>query len=440
MSEQYAFDINRIGGFDTLVASGGREAMDILSRTSIDCVILDLEMPGMDGFAVLQAMTDDVYETPVIVYTGAANYERCVRAVNLGAYSFLDKEEPVERVVQLIRNAIDHASLKEEYLSLKQQHVDESELLGGSASMVKMKDEIARVAPVPSPVLILGESGSGKEVVAREIHRLSTTPDGPFFAVNCGALPPDLVESELFGHERGAFTGANRTRKGAFQLASGGTIFLDEIGELPPPAQAALLRVLEQREIMRVGGDKPIKIDARVVAATHRDLDAATRDGSFRQDLLFRLNVHVVNVPSLRDRASDIPELADHFARSISRKFGIRRRRISPDATAILVNHTWERNNVRELRNVIERMIIASDDDLLDMDSIPEYIMTGGASSNRRKGTTFQERKADAERQIVIAALDEHGWHITNTAAALGLADHSSLLKIMRRHNIEKPQ
>ena len=377
MSEQYAYDINRIGGFDTEVAGSGREALDILSQKSIDCMILDLEMPGMDGFAVLQKMQEEEFDLPVIVYTGAASYERCVRAVNMGAYSFLDKDEPVERVVQAIRNAIEHTVLKEEFRSYKKRYDDDSPLIGSSRAMQRLKEDIQRVAPIPSPVLILGESGSGKEIVAREIHRLSQNPDGPFFAINCGALPSELVESELFGHERGAFTGANRTRKGAFQLAAGGTIFLDEIGELPLPAQAVLLRVLEQREIMRVGGDSPIKITARVVAATNRDLDKESVAGNFREDLFYRLNVHVVSVPPLRDRKSDIPELADHFARSICRKFGVKRKRFSSDATDLLMDHHWKRNNVRELRNIVERMIIASDADILEASHIPDSIVHG---------------------------------------------------------------
>src|SRR5690606_33526713 len=226
-----------------------------------------------------------------------------------------------------------------------------------------LRDDIRRVAPIPSPVLVLGESGSGKELVARDLHAFGPAPDAPFIAVNCAALPENLVESELFGHERGAFTGADRTRKGAFELAGKGTLFLDEIGELPLPAQAKLLRVLEARQFSRVGAERMLPAEARIIAATHRDLDADAAEKRFREDLLFRLNVHTLRVPPLRDRTSDIPELARHFIAGICARFGIRPKRIDDTALHALMSHDWRRNNVRELRNIIERMIIAADGD-----------------------------------------------------------------------------
>jgi DNA-binding NtrC family response regulator len=305
--------------------------------------------------------------------------------------------------------------------------------------MKKLKDAIARVAPIPSTVLIIGESGSGKELVARDVHRLSGREREPFVAVNCGALAESLIESELFGHERGAFTGANTTRKGAFESAGKGTIFLDEIGELPAAAQAKLLRVLEERQVVRVGSMHATPVPARVVAATHRNLEEDVAAGRFRQDLLFRLAVHVLRVPPLRDRLSDLPELVDVIITATCARFGMRRKSITPEALALLAAYDWTRNNVRELRNVIERMLIAADGDRLGAEHVPAEIVEGSARSpSQGEARTFLERKAEAERQIIIAALEENEWHITRTAQQLGLADHASLLKIMRRHGISK--
>jgi DNA-binding NtrC family response regulator len=286
-------------------------------------------------------------------------------------------------------------------------------------------------------VLIVGESGSGKELVAREVHQRSQASRGPFIAINSAALPEHLVESELFGHERGAFTGADKLRKGAFESASRGSLFLDEIGELPLATQAKLLRVLEQRTVTRVGGTKEIEVDARVIAATHRSLDDDVAQGRFRQDLLFRLNVHILEVPPLRDRRSDIPALASHLLEGMCERFGIRPRTLTPEAVAALGAYDWRRNNVRELRNVIERMVIASDDDPLGVEAVPVDV-SAGAAGQRGGGAGYQELKAEAERRIVTEALARHDGHVSNTAEALGLADHASLLKIMRRLGIKR--
>ncbi|RPH53105.1 MAG: sigma-54-dependent Fis family transcriptional regulator, partial [Lysobacterales bacterium] len=274
-------------------------------------------------------------------------------------------------------------------------------------------------------------SGSGKELVARELHRRSSRANGPFVAVNCASLPETLVESELFGHERGAFTGANRTHRGAFEQASDGTLFLDEIGEMPAPAQAKLLRVLEQGEVTRLGAERSVRIDTRVVAATHRDLESDVAADRFRQDLLYRLNVHTVRVPPLRERVSDIPELANHFLSTISSRFGVRRKRFEADALDALMRYDWSRNNVRELRNIIERMVIASDGATIGVEAVPAEIR--GAEAVPPPAQTFRGKKSEAERQIVVAALERNDWNITRTAEELGLADHASLLKIMRR-------
>jgi DNA-binding NtrC family response regulator len=437
MAEQYAYDLKRIGGFETLVAFDGDAALALLAQEQIDCVVLDLEMPGKDGFAVLRAMREREIGTPVVVYTGTGNFDRCVQAIRLGAYSFVDKTDPVARVAREVENAVERRMLLNEVVELRRYAAEDTALRGTSPAMKKLKESIARVAPIPSTVLIIGESGSGKELVARDVHRLSGREREPFVAVNCGALAESLIESELFGHERGAFTGAAATRKGAFESAGKGTIFLDEIGELPPAAQAKLLRVLEERQVVRVGSTHPISVPARVIAATHRDLEADVAAGRFRQDLLFRLAVHVLRVPPLRDRLSDLPELVDHIVAATCARFGIKRKTVNADALELLASYDWKRNNVRELRNVVERMLIAADGDVIGPEQVPAEIVEG-APTTRPAGEarTFLERKAEAERQIVVAALERNEWHITRTAHDLGLADHASLLKIMRRHGI----
>ena len=345
-----------------------------------------------------------------------------------------------------MENALAWASLRSEVNRLRRQSGDDSPLIGESRAAVAMKAQIDRLAEIPSPVLILGESGSGKELVARRLHEAGGRALREFVAVNCAALPDTMVESELFGHERGAFTGADRTRKGAFESAGGGTLFLDEIGELPLAAQAKLLRVLEDGLVTRLGTSKAIKVDTRVVAATNRDLEAEVVAGRFRQDLLYRLNTHVVQVPPLRERLSDVAVLAEHFLELTCEKFGVRPRSLAPEAVKVLQNYDWSRNNVRELRNVIERVVIAGDEEIITADLIPAEI-TGGAKSapssvpgrpGPAPGGTLKDQKAATERQIILSALERNDWHITNTAAQLGLADHSSLLKIMRRHGLKK--
>jgi two-component system nitrogen regulation response regulator NtrX len=438
LAQQYAYDLKRVGRYEVLTAAGGSEALDLITGSAVDCMILDLEMPGMDGFGVLRAMEQQGSEVPVIVYTGTGNYDRCIQAVRLGAYGFIDKAESMEVVVREVETVLERKRLKAEVASLQRQLGDTS-LIGNSPAIRRLREAIARVAPIPSPVLIMGESGSGKELVARDLHRHGPGPSGPFVAINSAALPENLVESELFGHERGAFTGASATRKGAFEAAEGGTLFLDEIGEMPIAVQAKLLRVLEERRVTRLGGNRSISVEARVVAATNRDLEAEVAASRFRQDLYFRLSVHVLRVPPLRDRLSDVPELASGFVATISERFRIRPKKISGDALEVLMGYDWSRNNVRELRNVVERMIIAADGDILRAEHVPADIQEQGTAAPPASGErSYQTLKLEAERQIVVTALERNEWHVTRTAEELGLADHASLLKVMRRLGIKR--
>ena len=440
MAEQYAYDLARVGGYETLTAGDGRAALETLAREPVDCVILDLEMPRMDGFEVLRELRARAVRVPVIVYTGTGSYERCVQAVQLGAESFIDKAEPVERVVQAIAQALERHRLEREVAALRRDLGHASPLIGDSQPMRALKEGIARIAPVPSPVLIVGESGSGKELVARELHRLGPGERQPFVAINSAALPENLVESELFGHERGAFTGATVTRKGAFEAASGGTLFLDEVAELPPGTQAKLLRVLEQREVTRVGGTRPIAVTTRVVAATNRDLERDVRERRFRDDLFYRLNVHVLVVPPLRDRLSDLPAIVSHLLEHTCRRYGVRTKELSGGALEALMAHDWRRNNVRELRNVVERLVIAAPGGTIGPEHLPADLRLDASDPVPERGRSFQEQKEEAERRIVLTALERNGWQITRTAEELGLADHASLLKIMRRHGIRRPE
>ena len=435
MASQYGYDLRRLAGYEVATAGNGPAALAALERDEIDCVILDLEMPGIDGFEVLRELAHRGIDTPVIVYTGTGSYDRCIQAVRLGAAGFIDKAEPMERVVREVEGAMERHRLRREVVALETR-LAQSSLLGGSAAMERLRETIARVARVPSPVLILGESGTGKELVARELHRTGPSPTGPFLAINCGALPDNLIESELFGHEKGAFTGAVASRKGAFEAADGGTLFLDEIGELPHPAQAKFLRVLEQREITRLGATRPVQVAVRPVAATNRDLEAMVRAGEFREDLLFRLNVHVIRVPPLRERREDIGFLAERFLEQVCRRFGVLPKRLSGEVRERLVAHDWSRNNVRELRNVIERMVVMADGETIRAEHLPPEL--GADAQAGTPGESYQDQKTAAERAIVIGALERHGWHVTRTAETLGLADHASLLKIMRRLGIRR--
>ncbi len=439
MAEQYAYDLKRIGGYDVTTEGEGRRALERLGGEAVDCVILDLEMPGMDGFEVLRALERKGSEVPVIVYTGTGNFDRCIQAIRLGAAGFIDKAEPMERVVHEIESAIDRRRLRAEVAALERRLEGESSLGGASAPMARLKETIARVAPVPSTVLVTGESGTGKELVARDLHRFGPNPAGPFVAINCAALPETLIESELFGHERGAFTGAAATRKGAFESAEKGTLFLDEIGDLPLASQAKLLRVLEERKVTRLGGTRPLAVETRVVAATNRDLQAEVKAGRFREDLYYRLNVLEIRVPPLRERLSDVPEIASRFVSAICARFGMKKKKLAAETLDLLMAYEWRRNNVRELRNIVERMIIATDGEVIGPEHVPAEIRGATSDGVAPKSTSFQDQREEAERRIVIAALERNGWQITKTAAELDLADHASLLKIMRRLGVSRP-
>jgi two-component system, NtrC family, response regulator HydG len=429
-------------GYEVAEADSGEAALSRLLAEPFDVVLTDLKMAPLDGIAVLRGALEIAPSTQVLVMTGYGTVESAVEAMQLGAHDYLTKPFQESELLMRVQRAlekrqliVDRGLFSDEF----RERYKLDNLVGRSAPMRELLTRIVRVAPTDVTVLITGESGTGKELIARAIHVNSRRAERPFVPVNCAAIPETLLESELFGHERGAFTGAATTRKGAFEAAERGTLFLDEIGELPLQSQAKLLRVLEERRVVRLGANRSFPVEARVVAATNRDLQAEMKEGRFRADLYYRLSVHVLQVPPLRDHVSDIPEMAKGFLASISERFGIRPRKLSPEALDMLMRYDWSRNNVRELRNVLERMIIAADSEVLLPEHVPIEIQEETRPSGSAAGSrTFQDLRQEAERQIVAAALDRNGWHITQTAEELGLADHASLLKIMRRLNLRR--
>ena len=352
MAEQYAYDLRRVGKYDAIIARGGDEALDLLGREPIDCVVLDLEMPGTDGFEVLRRLRQRGIDLPVIVYTGTGSYDRCVQAVRLGRYGFIDKTEPVERLVQEIENAVSRGRLVTELRTLRSRFDGDTPLIGDSAAMRTLRDAIARVAPIPSSVLIIGESGTGKELVARELHRLGPGEKKPLVAVNSAALPEQLVESELFGHERGAFTGADRLRRGAFESAGNGTLFLDEVGELPLPAQAKLLRVLEERKV-DARRRRGARSDRRASRRRHQSgARARGRGGPLPAgSVLSPERAHASRAAASRSARPIFPRWSSICFRASPSQLRVRPKTIAPDAVALLATYDWRKNNVRELRN-----------------------------------------------------------------------------------------
>jgi len=441
--EQYAYDINRKTDHEVVTASNGQEALDLLTKEAIDLVVLDLEMPVVDGLEMLEQMdTKLLDDISVIVYTAQGNFQKCVRAIKLGAYNFFDKNEVnLDQLIRIIENALEQRRLMQENRQLRHLSGRDSSLIGESQQTKALRKQILKVAAVPSNVVILGESGTGKEVVAREIHRFSDRSEKPFIAVNCAALPEHLVESELFGFEKGAFSGAIRTTKGKFEAANGGILLLDEISEMPLSVQAKLLRVLQENEINRLGsGGRTIPLDVRVLAASNRPLEQEMEEGKFREDLYYRICTHVVRIPPLRERPDDVGPLTIHFIERTCEKFGFPTKTLHPEALSILQSYTWEKNNVRELENIVERMIIQADGETILPEHVPADIRSPRTRVTSATNKSYQDLKYEAERHILLQALEENDWHITNTARALDISNHSNLLKMMRRLEIERPE
>ena len=351
--------ILRDEGYETISAGSGEEALKLIEEEMPNLVLLDIWLPGMDGIDTLKIIRSEYPQIRVIMMSGHGTIETAVKATKLGAYDFIEKPISLDKIILLVNHALDIIALEEENVLLKQKVTQQYELTGGSISIMELKEAIGIIAPTNAWVLIMGENGTGKELVARSLHRLSRRNGKPFIEVNCAAIPEDLIESELFGHEKGAFTGATQKKRGKFDLAHEGTIFLDEVADMSLKAQAKILRILQEKKFERVGGTKMIHVDVRVIAATNKDLEKEMEEGRFRQDLYYRLNVIPLQIAPLRERREDIPPLVDRFLRDFAAKEGEDPKTITEEALALLVDHDWP-GNVRELKNIVERLDTSS--------------------------------------------------------------------------------
>ena len=421
-------------GFETTVAADGEEALRSISGDLPDLVLLDIAMPGRDGVEILVEVAERWPELPVVMMSGHGTIETAVRTTKLGAYDFIEKPLSIDKVLLTIQHALEQSRLEFENRRLRAQTLRAHEILGEAEAVVQLKRQIQTAAPTNGWVLVTGENGTGKELVARQIHCQSKRASGPFVEVNCAAIPEELIESELFGHEKGAFTGALARKRGKFELAHGGTIFLDEIADMSLMTQAKVLRILQEQSFARVGGTETLDVDVRVIAATNKDLAEEIAKGNFREDLYYRLNVLPFRVPPLRERVEDIPILARTFVEDFCAESGTKPKKISPAAMKLLQAHTWP-GNVRELRNLMERLVIMCPDATIGPASIPDTLRTTsekGAGERR----TLEEARRRFEREFLLSRLTENAWNISRTAEAIGIA-RESLSRKIKAHQLE---
>ena len=427
-------------GYEVATAPDGRAALaELDGGAGADAVLLDIKMPGgIDGLETLDKIVARPGAPPVLMISGHGDIATAVESTRRGAVDFLEKPLQRERVLVSVRNALSGNRLRAENERLRRRVAEETILVGDSEPMRRLRADVARAAPTSATVLILGESGTGKELVAREIHKGSRVAQGPFIQVNCAAIPEELIESELFGHEKGSFTGAVRKQTGKFVEADGGTIFLDEVGDMSARAQAKVLRVLEAGEVEPVGAARVGRVTVRVIAATNRDLTESIRAGRFREDLFFRLNVVPVTTPPLRDRPQDVPALTEHFARLYAERDHRKPRRFAASAIGLLASRSWP-GNVRELKNLVERVLIMTDADPVEARDLPPEARVQPAEISSR-GLTFEtlsEFKEFAEREFLVTKLRENGWNISRTAEVIQ-TPRSNLYKKIEHHKINR--
>jgi len=416
----------RLAGYDAVVCDHAARAIALLQQERFDIVFSDVVMPGKDGLAMLAELREAGVTTPIIMISGQATVDMAVRATKLGAADFLEKPISSDKLLITVENTLRLARLEEENRQLRRR-VGRHELVWTGEAMQRVMAQVDRVAASESRVCILGETGTGKELVARAIHERSARRERPFVSVNCAAVPSELIESELFGHEKGAFTGAGTRHLGKFEQAHGGTLFLDEIGDMPAAMQAKLLRLLQEGELERVGGERPIVVNTRAIVATHRDLDALVRKGVFREDLYHRVFVFPITLPALRERTGDIAALAEHFAAIVADQNGWKRRGFDAAALDELARYGWP-GNVRELRNVVERLLLLTDA-TVGVDAVREVLAPRHAKASGGGGTGTLASRVDAfEREVVLNELAAHGHRVAETARALGL-ERSHLYK-----------
>lgn len=439
-------------GFEVLKTGSGEEALRLIDEEQPSLVLLDIWLPRMDGIEVLKSVKISYPQIPVVMMSGHGTIETAVKATKLGAFDFIEKPLSLEKVILVVNHALEFVRLEEENTMLRQRVGHEYELTGESGVIAELKEMIDIVAPTNAWILILGENGTGKELVARSLHHQSRRVQKPFVEVNCAAIPEDLIESELFGHERGAFTGATAKRRGKFEMANEGTIFLDEVADMSLKAQAKVLRILQEKRFERVGGNRLIQTDVRVLAATNKDLEKEMDEGRFRQDLYYRLNVIPLRVPPLRDRKEDIPLLVNRFLRDFAAKEGESPKTVTDDVLSALISHNWP-GNVRELKNVVERLIIMTPSDVISKTDIfsgfgrMEHLSAREDKEEKdlkeikedREGEpteSFRLAKQDFERQYILRRLREFGGNISRTAGAIGI-ERSHLHKKIRGYGID---
>jgi two-component system, NtrC family, response regulator AtoC len=409
-----------------LRATSGEAGLTILNRENVDLVLLDVRLPGITGFDVLRVIKENYSLVEVIIISAISEVETAVQAMKHGAYHYITKDFDYDTMRSLVRNALERQDLNRQVLTLSAQIADQGDrefVVGPSKAGRDILDLVSRVARLSATVLILGESGTGKELLARLIHRESGNAEAPFIAVNLAAIPRELVESTLFGHERGAFTGAHKQQLGKFELATGGTLFLDEIGDLPMDLQAKLLRAIQEGEIERVGGQKPIKTDFRLIAATNIDLEKAVKESRFREDLYYRVNVIPIRLPPLRERPDDLPELANFFLRRYGARFHKRVEGIAESTMRILANYWWP-GNIRELENLIERLVAVGDKEWITDEDLPyefHFAQLDQTEPGAGGESLFQEATNTFERNFILRALEKSGWNVTATARHLGI-------------------
>jgi two-component system nitrogen regulation response regulator NtrX len=423
-------------GFNCVLAANGPAALKIAEKESPDLVFLDIKMPQMDGMEVLKKLREAPNPAPVVVLSGHGNIANAVEATKLGAFDFIEKPPEAERLLVVARNALRERRLVQENTQLKLAFDERYRMVGESPALVAVEDAIQRAAPTNATVLITGESGVGKELVARAIHRNSHRKDEAFVQVNCAAIPEELIESELFGHEKGSFTGATEKQIGKFELAHQGTIFLDEVGDMSLRTQAKVLRVLQEGEVERIGSQKTTHVDVRVIAATNKNLEEAIEKEEFREDLYFRLSVIPIAVPPLRERRQDIPVLLEHFRRQFASENNMRPKTFSEEAIAALSERPW-RGNIRELKNAVERLLIMVPDDEIRPQHLEGIRDRAGSASAApaESGGSLRGFKETAERQFIVQKLRENRWNISATAASIG-TPRSNLYKKLEQYGI----
>ena len=420
----------RDDGYEVEAASTGEDCLAQIERRGFDLVLLDVWLPKMDGLATLEAIQAREAAPVVIMISGHGNIETAVRATKLGAFDFVEKPLSLDKIVLVVRNALEYVRLESENRRLRAELEERHEILGNSVPMKALRQQIALTAPTNGRVLIYGESGTGKELVARALHASSLRNTMQFVELNCAAIPEELIESELFGHRKGSFTGASEDKVGKFQKADGGTLFLDEVGDMSLKTQSKVLRVLEEQRVERLGSNEPITVDVRVIAATNKKLEDEIGRNAFREDLFYRLNVIPFYVPALRERIADMPILAAHFLAEFCEAYGKRPKEFTAPAMEVLLSYTWP-GNVRELKNLVERLVIMSPAQKIEPHHLPPELFRGASKSPQKPYESLQEARSAYEREFVLRKLEENRWNMTKAAEALGL-ERSHLYRKMR--------